>query len=443
MRTRIGSIFAVVALAVGAGLFFLLKGDRVRPNLVLIVIDTLRADHLPFYGYAHPTAPFLSELAQDGIVFDRAYSTSSWTAPATASLFTSLYPFQHGVITGMVATLRAREVDPTITLHAIPDEAVTITEILRSSGYRTFGVADNLNICADEGFDQGFDAFHSDNDRGAAAVRARVEDWMEDMRGRESPYYLYLHFMDPHKPYTIQRIYFDQLWVDDTTEVAAYDSEIRHVDEQIRMLYEALGWGENTIVFITADHGEEFGEHGDFGHGHNLYDETLQVPLLAYPSSAFGRESDRVSEPVSLIDLLPTLREIAGAPASAHEEGRSLLRALRGEARSPADRRELFAHLERTQLEYRKGEARVVRAVISGSEKFILTTPGWREELYDVVDDPREANDLRPSHPARAEQLRRSFEAFEDNCFRLSAASKEIQLDESQVEKLRSLGYVQ
>ena len=165
-------ILAAVVVAAGAGLFLLLRQDRSRPNVVVIVIDTLRADHLPLYGYAHPTTPFLSELARDGIVFDRAYSTSSWTAPATASLFTSLYPFQHGVVTGMVATLRARRLDPTITLNAIPGEATTLPEIMRRAGYRTFGVADNLNICAAEGFDQGFDEFRSYNDRGAAAVNA-------------------------------------------------------------------------------------------------------------------------------------------------------------------------------------------------------------------------------------------------------------------------------
>ncbi len=445
MKARVFSILAAVVAAViaavGTGLFCLLREQRNRPNIVVIVIDTLRADHLPFYGYAHSTAPFLSELAQQGIVFDRAYSTSSWTAPATASLFTSLYPFQHGVITGMVATRRALELDPTITLHAIPDEAVTITEIMQSAGYRTFGVADNLNICAAEGFDQGFDAFHSDNDRGAAAVNAQVEDWKEAILEPESPYYLYLHYMDPHGPYTPQPPWSERLGATGTPEISAYDSEIRHVDEHIRKLFEMLGWGEDSIVVVTADHGEEFGDHGDFRHGHNLYNETLQVPLLVYPASAFGRESGRVSEPVSLIDLLPTLREAAGVRPTGHEEGRSLLGALRGESRSLADRKELFAHLQRTRLGSRNGEELVVRAVIAGAQKYLLTTPGAREELYDVVDDPQETNDLFSGHPDRGAELRMRFEAFEQTSQRLPEVSKQIQLDESQLKKLRSLGY--
>jgi arylsulfatase A-like enzyme len=341
----------------------------------------------------------------------------------------------------MVATRRALELDPTITLHAIPDEAVTVTEIMQGAGYRTFGVTDNLNICAAEGFDQGFDAFHSDNNRGAAAVNAQVEDWKEEILGPESPYYLYLHYMDPHKPYTPQQPWSARLGATGTPKISAYDSEIRHVDEHIRMLFETLGWGEDAIVVVTADHGEEFGDHGEFGHGHNLYNETLQVPLLVYPSSAFGRESGRVSEPVSLIDLLPTLREASGARPAGHEEGRSLLGVLRGESRSLADRKELFAHLQRTRLEYRKGEARVVRAVIAGPQKYLLTTPGAREELYDVVDDPQEVNDLFSGRPDRGVELRTKFEAFEQTCRRLPGVSKQIQLDDSKLEKLRSLGY--
>jgi arylsulfatase A-like enzyme len=312
---------------------------------------------------------------------------------------------------------------------------------MQRAGYRTFGVADNLNICADEGFDQGFDAFHSDNDRGAAAVNAQVEDWKEEILGPASPYFLYLHYMDPHGPYTPQPPWSARLGATGTPEISAYDSEIRHVDEHIRMLFETLGWGENSIVVITSDHGEEFGDHGDFRHGNNLYNETLQVPLLVYPSSVFGRESGRIHEPVSLIDLLPTLREVAGARPAGHEEGRSLLGALRGESRSLADRKELFAHLQRTRLGSRKGEELVVRAVIAGPQKYLLTIPGAREELYDVVDDPQETDDLISGHPDRGAELRMRFEAFEQTGHRLPRISKQIQLDESQLEKLRSLGY--
>jgi len=441
-RAPIYWILAAVVVAVGVGLFLFLQQERTRPNIVVIVIDTLRADHLPMYGYPHATAPFLSELARDGIVFERAYSTSSWTAPATASLFTSLYPIQHGVVTGMLAARRARQTDPTITLNAIPDEAVTLPEIMQRAGYRTFGVADNLNICAAEGFDQGFDAFQSYNYRGAAEVNAQVVGWKAEMLRPDSPYFLYLHYMDPHKPYGQRQPWSAQLGATGTADISAFDSEIRHVDEHIRELFETMGWQEDTIVLVTADHGEEFGDHGEFGHGHNLYNETLQVPLLVYPASALGTESRRVREPVSLIDLLPTLREIVRVRPIGHEEGQSLLGALRGESRSLEEGREIFAHLQRTRLEYRNGEALVSRAVISDTQKYLLTLPEVREELYDVIDDPGETKDLFPIHPYPAAELRRALEEFEQTCDRLAGVSRQIELDEEQLEKLRSLGYV-
>jgi arylsulfatase A-like enzyme len=271
----------------------------------------------------------------------------------------------------MLAAGRARQTDPTITLNAIPDEAVTLPEILQRAGYRTFGVADNLNICAAEGFDQGFDAFQSYNYRGAAAVNAQVVDWTTEILQPESPYFLYVHYMDPHKPYGHRQPWSSQLGATGTADISAYDSEIRHVDEHIRTLFETMGWKDNTIVVVTSDHGEEFGDHGEFGHGHNLYNETLQVPLLVYPASALGWNGGRVGESVSLIDLLPTLREIAGAQPAAHEEGLSLLVALRGESRSLEERGEIFAHLQRTRLEYRNGEELVSRAAISGTRKYL------------------------------------------------------------------------
>jgi arylsulfatase A-like enzyme len=441
-RTIIPSILAALLVVVGIGPLFVSCKEPTRPNVVVIVIDTLRADHLPPYGYAHDTAPLISELARDGVVFERAYSTSSWTAPATASLFTSLYPLQHGVVTGMVATVRARRLDPTITLNAIPEEAETLPEVMQRAGYRTFGVADNLNICAAEGFDQGFDAFRSYNDRGAVAVNAQVQEWKDEMLAPGAPYFLYVHYMDPHKPYVPQQPWRSRLGETGTPEVSAYDSEIRHVDEHLRDLFDSLGWDENTIVVVTSDHGEEFGEHGEFGHGHNLHNETVQVPLLVYPASAFGRNSGRVGEPVSLVDLLPTLREVAGVPTVQHEEGRSLLELLRNKSDPIRDRGELFAHLQRTRLEYPDGGERIVRAVIAGADKYMVTLPEAAEELYDLVDDAGETANLAAARPGRSAELANALEEFERTCHRLPGVTRTIEMDEQQLEKLRSLGYV-
>jgi len=439
-RKSIILVLAAIVTATAAGLFLLGKRTPGRPNVVVIVIDTLRADHLPIYGYPHRTAPFLEELAQDSIVFDRVYSTSSWTSPATASLFTSLYPTQHGVTTGMVATRRAQRLDPTITLNAIPDEAVTVAEMMRGAGYRTFGVADNWNIDAAEGFHQGFDAFQSYNDRGAEAVNAQVDRWRAEILEPGSPYFLYLHYMDPHRPYRFREPWSGELGATGSRDVSAYDSEIRLVDEHIRELFEDFGWSRNTIVVVTADHGEEFGDHGEYDHGHNLYNETLRVPLLIHPASALGAESGRRSDPVSLIDLYPTLREMVGERSAGHEEGRSLLSNLRGGGTSPGEDRRLFAHLQRSPLEYKHGE-RIVRAAISGGHKYLVRFPEAREELYDVIQDSGETRDLSSAEPRRAAELRQALEAFEETSPRLPGVSREILLDEAELEKLRSLGY--
>ena len=157
---RISRVVTSVALAAAVlGASSCDNQQEVRPNIVLIVIDTLRPDHLPFYGYDRDTAPFLSSLAEGGVVFERVHSTSSWTAPATASIVTSLNPLQHGVLTGFRMVASLRKIDPTITLNRIPAEVTTVAEVLQEAGYSTYAVTDNINICREEGFEQGFDRF--------------------------------------------------------------------------------------------------------------------------------------------------------------------------------------------------------------------------------------------------------------------------------------------
>ena len=200
------------------------------PNVAVIVVDTLRADHLPFHGYERDTAPFLDRLASRSVVFDTAWSTSSWTAPATASLFTGRYPSQHGVLTGLslfrrnqavVETLGAandpRDDDPTwremvertTSLNAIPERLETLPELFAGRGYRTYAVADNVNVCEEEGFAAGFGRFDSGDYRGATEVVDRALRWKDEMRSGEAPFFLYVHLMDPHQPYHDRAAEFD------------------------------------------------------------------------------------------------------------------------------------------------------------------------------------------------------------------------------------------
>ena len=166
-----------------------------EPNVVLIVLDTLRADHLPFYGYYKNTAPFLTELSTRSVVFENVFSASSYTSPATASIFTSLYPFQHGVYTGFFTSKQKK-----IELNRIPERIKTITEILKENGYETYGVADNINICKEEGFTQGFDKFKQFHYVQEQKMVQRLREWAGEIKA-QNKYFLYIHFNDCHGPY--------------------------------------------------------------------------------------------------------------------------------------------------------------------------------------------------------------------------------------------------
>ena len=406
-----------------------------EPNVVLIVIDTLRADHLSFYGYEKNTTPFLSKLVEAGVVFEHACSTSSWTAPGTASIVTSLHPVQHGVHQGLMAFQMLQQADRSITVNRIPDAVVTVGEALREAGYSTWGLSDNLNIGFEEGFNEGFDQFRTSNDAGAATVNARLRKWVPEMMEAE-PYFLYLHYMDPHRPYQKRAPWYEPREGELLDSISAYDSEISYVDSKIAEMYELMRWDENTLVMVTSDHGEEFQEHGDWDHGRTLYEEVLNVPLFVH-SSAEAFESGRFAEHVSVLDILPTLRDFVGLPASPVEQGVSLLPVARGEG-PPPEERTFFSDLRSPPW----FGSLTVKAVVRGDEKYILTLPDT-EELYDLSADPGEGNSLLEERRLLADELRGELDDFEGGCIRFTSESADVELDEEAVEKLKALGYVQ
>jgi hypothetical protein len=260
---------------------------RSRPDVVLIVIDTLRRDHLPFYGYRKDTAPFLGSLAARGAVFENAYSTTSWTAPATASLFTGMYPLQHGVVVGRFAVKLVRSEGVPMRLNRIPSRAQTIPEAMRARGYATHAVVQNANIRPELGFDQGFDAFHALNPSHRADT---ITEKLAELKGRilaRRPYFLYLHYMDPHKPYNKNPPFFDPETEGDARSVSAYDSEIHHVDEHVRR--SSRPWA--GAAKPRRAHGRSRRELGERGTSATptLFAETLNVPLLVRPGVLPGR----------------------------------------------------------------------------------------------------------------------------------------------------------
>ena len=427
---------AAALLAVAIAVFALGRTPRPagRPNVVVILVDTLRADHLPAYGYARDTAPFLSRLAERGVVFTAAQSTSAWTAPATASLFTSLYPFQHRVDTGFMVTTQMREIGQEIRLNRLPQDVPTLPEVMQAAGYTTFGITANVNIGQVMGFARGFDRFrHFPEDVPATELGEKAKQWERGIRGAR-PYFLYMHFLDPHAPYRENAPWFTATGDPAADRVAAYDSEIRRVDSVLEELFHSLGWGQDTVVVVLADHGEEFGDHGGKGHGQTLYAEMLDVPLIVHAPGRFAPR--RVAEPVSLLDVLPTLRDLAGAPAEPRDEGRSLRPLLEGGPQDP-ERRSLLAHLLR-----RDQQDRLLHSVRRGRWKYI---EGSRDPalLFDLARDPGEQANLVEAQATLARHLRENLRGMVRGSKTFSGGHGTTIMDPATAETLRSLGYVQ
>jgi arylsulfatase A-like enzyme len=412
-----------------------------RPNVVLVVVDTLRADHLGCHGYERETTPRLDQLAAGGLRFERAFSQAPWTTPSVASLLTSLYPTEIGI--GSECSL-------------LPDELTLLPEVLAAQGYRT-GAVISHTFCSERwNFDQGFDWFDQSNVAGHAAISSpgvtaralEFADWAGD-----APFFLWLHYFDPHFYYNehpehafggrqgysgpirpgleFSRLLElrNTLTAEDLAELRRlYDSEIAFTDGWIGALFDGLrarGLWERTLVIATGDHGEEFGDHGDIGHARTLYQELVNVPLIVkLPHSAAGPPAGTaIPEPVALIDVFPTVLELTGTRWDGPLQGRSLLA-----ARDPA--RALVSETAR---------AGGVQSLVSGDYKLIRRLDGDLRALYHLGQDPRELRDLSASHAREAQRLGDALEAWERSTRRGAAA--EIELTSEELDELRELGY--
>lgn len=434
IRTILLVVAAVAAAAFSA--WFLLRKHPPRPNVVLVVIDTLRVDHLPFYGYPKETAPFLSKLAARGVVFDKAYAASSWTAPATASIFTGLYPFQHGVVMGLMAQMKLVRKDPSIKINQIPEKVTTLPEVFRRGGYRTFGVSDNANISRHQGFDQGFDQLICFTHKGAGAINQQVLDLEKEIRAG-GPYFLYLHYNDPHLPYKISLDDSEKTgdWITDLK--AIYDKEIAHVDSRLEELYDRFGWSRNTILVVTADHGEEFKEKGVLGHGKSLYNTVIHVPLLFSWPEREPFPAKRPAVNVSTLDIMPTLVSLLGFRRVKRLAGEDLSSLLEGEP-GVAGERYIYSHLH---LNPGTPIAKLQKVCLNGDDKYTFKAPATHS-LIDMKRDPGEDHNRYTKDQKTAHRLARNLFAFEKACPRYNPDYVDIQLDKKSIEQLRSLGYV-
>lgn len=416
------------------------KGKKLKEfNIILIVIDTLRSDHLPFYGYKKNTSPFLWKLSKKSVVFENAFSTSSWTSPATASLFTSLYPFQHGVLMGLLAIRNAKKIDPEIEVNRIPEDIETITEFLKKNGYQTYGVSDNLNIGKRQGFIQGFDEFKTFMYEQAPTVNATIKKWRKKLLAN-GKYFLYIHYMEPHAPYHPREPWYNPYEDDKKNRISAYDSEINFVDQHIKELFELFYWEKNTLIVITADHGEGLWDHGLMGHGNSLFREEIQIPLMIYLPEK--KTAKRIPTNVSIIDILPTVRDLMGLPASENDEGVTLVPLFENRG-SDLKKRDLFSHLC-MKINNREGSGlREIKwkTTIYKKWHFLAKLPKLRR-LFSLLLDKKEQYNKIEKGKKIALELESRFDNFLKKCKKYNQKTSKYNLDKKKIEKLKTLGYV-
>ncbi len=468
-RARSASILLLAILAAACRV-----PEASRPDLVLVVIDALRADHLGCYGYSRPTSPHIDRLADQGVLFTNAAAPSSWTRPSVASLFTSRWPSEHGAV-----SMR----EPLAS--ALP----TLAERLREAGYLTIGISANfVHVTKRSGLARGFEVWRSFSkpaeDGSPRTIwtgkRASGQATLRAPSGAElnaavirripapeaGPIFLYVHYMEPHSPYApppavlarivgepsgearreaatndylvdlaARRVQLDEAQRQELVDL--YDAEIAAVDEAIGDLVTALQerdrWA-NTVMLITSDHGEEFADHGGWFHAINLHSESLRVPLVVHDARNL-RTGVRRSEPVDLLDVPTTLLDLAGIPASAGMRGRSLLDP------DPAPPRDLVAELhEDRAFEQRIGPRTHRLALTRWPWKAIVNREGdaW---AYQLERDPLEASAVPPGQAppdllSSARDLDRRFDWR-------SSRPQATEPDEATREGLRALGYAE
>jgi arylsulfatase A-like enzyme len=431
-------------------------------SIILVVIDTLRRDHLGLYGYERATSPGLDRLAGESAVFERCIATSSWTKPSTVSLLSGLYPPGHGV------HQRAKA----------PAEITFVSEILRDHGFATAAFSGNVHVSPTFGMAQGFDHFRSARIQGtgtypeAADLLDAALGWLGEHP--DEPSFLYVHLMNVHGPYRStdeQRRRFvveprsrfefkNELWTrimrdgdlaarSEVSEAhlndlrGRYDAAVAHTDAALATFLDTLaadGTLDRTLLVVTSDHGEELFEHGGFGHRRTLYGEVVEIPLLIRDPDRSGAPT-RIATPVSLVDIPATILDWAGLSGAEESfaDGRSLLPLMRGEAAGAdfADRL-LIAELD-------EGETARVQLVQRGSLRLVGIQNDYRGrtneiELFDIEADPHERVDLSGERPDELRELLRSGRPLLDGTF-VPTRPEPAVIDDDLEKRLKALGY--
>lgn len=426
---------------------------RKQPNVVLLMLDALRPDYTQAYGESRETSPWMQAFASDAAVFDRCWSSSTWTAPACASLFSGLYPPEHGIVEGFMANSRRKErqAEKGVTelaptgqkINTFAPDMVLLPQYLREFGYRCFGVATNPNIGPQIGFDRGFEEFQARPEGTADQITTWIEPWRESLTQSEQPYFLYLHYMDVHKPYNQRAPWYRPLGGADldsgrarseAEEAAeAYRSELRFMDEHLAALEKAWGWNEDTLVIVVSDHGEEFGEHGGIGHSFQMHAELNRILLMARGP---GVKAGRIVTPVGIHDLLPTLLDWLQLAPPVETSGVSLAPLLAGATAESLESRWLYAH--RRKSKFRSLD---IWGVNREKWRMILDEDG-QLALYDIEADPLEQRPIpAKEQPEIHEEMRTRLRAYAADGIGDRAVLREVEQSEAERAMLERLGY--
>jgi arylsulfatase len=441
----------------------LVKGAN-HTNVILIVLDAVRADHLKTYGYERDTMPWLNSIRARGVTFSNAYSLSSWTKPSIASMLTGQYPDVCDVYSWN---------------DKLPEPLVTLPEELKIHGYLTAAFCTNPIISEEFNFSQGFDQFFYILARGTKQllfpgdigsnqfgicnewayimdlidsnasygdfeiINKRLLLWLN--KRPDNPFFLYIHAMEPHQPYFPDELFYsgnerllnrdfqyikrlhnpkDTVSVDNRISrisMDRYDDEIRSVDRELEKLFEALDEVrvlDSSLIVITADHGEEFQDHGYCGHGHSMFQEVIRVPLVVlFPNDEFGGIT--IDDRVDHLDLCPTIYDYLGINFEHQLEGNSLLGLLGEQAgQSMIPERPFWGGYKPIPKEW---PIQKTYALIDGDFKYIHSTfkdptkPAWTA-LFNLADDPGEIHDLSAKHPEIVTHFVTELKRLQDYC---------------------------
>jgi arylsulfatase A-like enzyme len=427
-----------------------------KPTLILISIDCLRADHVSTYGYHRKTTPHIDKVAEDGIVFETAISTSSWTLPTHMSMLTGLMPSVH-------AATKWEKLDTSVPY---------LPEVLAEGGYRAYGVASWVYVSQIYGFERGFDIYKVYDNPVARDVVDEAIALIERAKGQNL--FLFMHILDPHWPYLPPEDFYERfgprprdistlhdrvgraeppesdLEIEEIIQL--YDSEIAYTDQELGRFFAELvarGLYDRSMIIITADHGEAFYEHGHWQHSRTLYEELVHIPLIVkWPGQS---PKGRINTQLSQMDIFPTLIGAAGLSAP-HMEAQSLEQYIgvggevedKGESMIPSEITWRSPEETRMKLSFRGRGRKYVATLLGPAGNDLGVSHLLEEEFYDLLNDPDEAHNLFVTSSPETRDYRQRVRAFLETAkeIRRTRRGEQIELDEELLERLKALGYV-